>query len=62
MNNESDIFQHELEPKSPILPTPIRCSYERLKDTGVYVIGKFSLVTVHPFIHIILLIVYLIGG
>ena len=31
---------HDTDVDSTVLPQPIRCSYERLKDNGVYLLGK----------------------
>jgi len=41
----NDVWQHDLDPTdtSTLIPTPVRCSYERLQDNGVYLIGKLSL-------------------
>lgn len=32
--------QHELDLTSSALPTPMRCSYERFRDNGTYLLGE----------------------
>ena len=33
---------HDVDVDSTELPIPIRCSYERLKENGVYLLGKLG--------------------
>ena len=35
---------HDLDVDATDMPMPIRCSYERLKDNGVYLLGEWQMV------------------
>ena len=36
-------LQHDLDVNSSQIPVAIRCSVERLQDSGVYLLGKYPL-------------------
>jgi len=45
-----DVWQHDIDANATSMPTPLRCSYERLQDNGVYLIGKPAPTVIFSFI------------